>query len=89
MDLAPFRRRRRRHRVSEVVLPKIFDAVTAYLGEEEMAAKSEQDVTMADKGGANSRRALSESELQEEECADAHSQRSARRGDLDCVRCAL
>ena len=38
IDLAPFRQRRRRHRISEVVLPKLFDNIGAYLSDEDALA---------------------------------------------------
>ena len=66
IDLEPFRRRRRRHRVSEVILPAIFDA---------LALQSEAATTSAtlppSKVAAEPRlpdaKALSVSELEEEE----------------------
>jgi hypothetical protein len=71
IDLSPFRQRRQRHRISEVVLPKLFDAVSAYLGDEAAAASggstAAAPATTAEIPSSAPAKALSESELQEEE----------------------
>ena len=77
VDLAPFRRRRRRHRISEVVLPKLFDAINAYLSDTEASSSA----TAASDGNGNGNgggsaaasrqpgkpKKLSESDLQDQE----------------------